>query len=201
MDHIETDIKPATDLKSASQLLADRDADTFGNWPVGQAGITGAPDIKGLDADCAKIVWYTVLSADPTKVIKGDFLAQFKTFAKQAAVEKLLQNAVLKDIKVKPSDTSSGKKDWDDSFDVKFVQGTMSSQAVCFLMHQELVSLCFEIVRVETDLIRFRLLLLLLLKQIRLLCKGESYTHSTIGSVQGKRPCLEVVQNHHIKRL
>jgi hypothetical protein len=111
----------------------------FGNWPVGQAGVAGAPDVKGLDADCAKIVWYTLLSADPTTIIKGDFLAQFKTFTKQADVEKMLQNAALKDIKIKTSDPS-GKKDYDNSYDVKFIQGTMSPQAVCYLLHQAQVS-------------------------------------------------------------
>jgi hypothetical protein len=84
-------------------------------------------------------VWYTLLSADPTTIIKGDFLAQFKTFTKQADVEKMLQNAALKDIKIKTSDPS-GKKDYDDSYDVKFIQGTMSPQAVCYLLHQAQVS-------------------------------------------------------------
>lgn len=139
VDRVETDIKPANAPKSASQLLADRDADPYGNWPVGQAGVAGAPDLTGLDADCAKIVWYTTLSVEPTKIIKGDFLAQFKSFTKQADVEKMLQNAALKDIKIRPSDPT-GKKDYDDSFDVKFIQGTMSPQAICYLMHQEQVS-------------------------------------------------------------
>jgi len=139
VDHLQVDLKPANATKSASQLLAEHDADTFGNWPVGQAGVVGAPDIKGLDADCAKIVWYTLLSVDPTSIVKGDFLAQFKTYTKQADVEKMLQNAALKDIKIKPSDPS-GKKDYDDSYDVKFIQGTMSPQAICYLLHQEQVS-------------------------------------------------------------
>lgn len=130
------DIKAPKSTKPASQVFSEHDLDAYGNWPVGQAGVAGAPDLTGLDADCAKIIWYTVLSVDPAKIVKGDYLVQFKSFTKAADVEKMLQNPALKDAKITPSDAASGKKDYDDSFDDKFVQGKISSQGLCYLLHQ-----------------------------------------------------------------
>jgi hypothetical protein len=62
----------------------------------------------------------------------------------------MLQNPALKDIKIKPSDTS-GKKDYDDTFDSKFIQGTMSPQAICYLLHQEQVSSLSTVCAVFSD--------------------------------------------------
>ncbi|KAF2674672.1 hypothetical protein BT63DRAFT_408837 [Microthyrium microscopicum] len=80
---VDKDPKVAIVLACDAQLCAPAKTPDKPVPGPGSAGIKGAPDTTGLNAQCAKVVWYTVTEYDPATIDPGKYVAETKIWVLQ----------------------------------------------------------------------------------------------------------------------